>query len=311
MASGETGRGGKPLSLQLAESTTWGPKPLSRKVPNTGKRSRATNRARSGRPAASTRGCLFGKSSGMTGETVGRLLAAGNVAELFEWGSQVIKLYRSAAAKPTVFREAAIHAAVEALGLPVPAVWGVEQIGDRWGIVFARVTGPTFAAQIQERPAKIPQYLDILARLHARIHALPADRLGSLKVRIATNIARTELLGEPRKQILLGRLAEMPDGDRLCHRDFHPKNVLGEPAEPVVIDWPDACRGDPAADACRSYLLLKHNAEDIAEPYLDAWCRISSVAPARVADWLPYVAAARLAEDIPNEVDRLLKIAHS
>ena len=50
-------------------------------------------------------------------ESIGRSLAAGNVAEVFEWGPRVIKLYRSAAAKPTVFREAANDAAVEALGL--------------------------------------------------------------------------------------------------------------------------------------------------------------------------------------------------
>jgi hypothetical protein len=51
-------------------------------------------------------------------ETIGGLLAVGNVAEVFEWGSRVLKLYKSTAAKPTAVREAAIHAAVEALGLP-------------------------------------------------------------------------------------------------------------------------------------------------------------------------------------------------
>jgi hypothetical protein len=52
-------------------------------------------------------------------ETIGRLLAAGNVAEVFEWGSHVVKLYRFSARKPAPFREAAIHAAVEAMALPV------------------------------------------------------------------------------------------------------------------------------------------------------------------------------------------------
>src|SRR5215467_11650509 len=50
-------------------------------------------------------------------ETIGRLLAAGNVAEVFEWGSRVVKLYRSSTRKPTAFREAAIHGAVEAMAL--------------------------------------------------------------------------------------------------------------------------------------------------------------------------------------------------
>ena len=46
------------------------------------------------------------------------LLAAGNVAEVFEWGSRVVKLYRAPAAKQAAFREAGTHAVVEAMGLP-------------------------------------------------------------------------------------------------------------------------------------------------------------------------------------------------
>jgi Ser/Thr protein kinase RdoA (MazF antagonist) len=190
-------------------------------------------------------------------KTVGPLLAAGNVAEVFEWGNRVVKLYRLAAAKPVVFREAAIHAVVEAMGLPVPAVWSVQQIGDRWGIVFDRVGGVSFASRTRDNPGAIPQYLNIVARLHAQIHSHPVDQLASLKVRLATNIARAKLIDEPRKHQLLMHLADMPEGDRLCHGDCHPWNVLGAASQPIVIDWPDACRGDPAADACRSYLLLK------------------------------------------------------
>ena len=64
--------------------------------------------------------------------TAGRLLAAGNVAEVFEWGPRVVKLYRSPAAKQAAFREGANHAVVEAMGLPVPAIWGVQRIDARW-----------------------------------------------------------------------------------------------------------------------------------------------------------------------------------
>ena len=244
-------------------------------------------------------------------ETIGRLLAAGNVAEVFEWGSRVVKLYRSSARKPTAFREAAIRAAVEAMALPVPAVWGVVEVGGRWGIVFDRVNERSFAERMREDPSVIPECLQALARLHARIHSQPARQLGNLKARLATNIAATGLLDEPLKQILLGRLAGMPDGDRLCHGDFHPVNVLGQNLLPIVIDWADASCGDPAADVCRSYLLLKLHAEDIAEPYLDAYCNITNTSRASILDWLPYVAAARLAEDVPDDWARLLEMLHA
>jgi hypothetical protein len=79
----------------------------------------------------------------------------------------------------------------------------------------------------------------------------------------------------------------------------------------MVIDWPDACCGDPAADVCRSYLLLKLHAEDIAEPYLDAYCGTSNMPRTRILDWLAYVAAARLAEDVPDDFERLIEIVRA
>jgi aminoglycoside phosphotransferase (APT) family kinase protein len=244
-------------------------------------------------------------------ETMGRLLAAGQRAEVFERGSRVVKLCRSTGSKRATFGEAAIHAAVECLGIPVPRVWSVQQIDGRWGIVFDRLSRVSFAEQMRSDPAAIPHYLEILARLHTRIHAHTANQFSSLKGWLATSITRAMPLDEPRKQILLDGLKDMPDGDRLCHGDFHPMNVLGDASQPMVIDWPNACRGDPAGDVCRSYLILKLHADEVAEPYLDAYCRAAGVPRHAILNWLAYVAAARLAEDIPGEQHRLLELARS
>jgi hypothetical protein len=48
-------------------------------------------------------------------------------------GAPAVNVCQSAAAKQTVFREAGNHAAADSLGLPVPAVWVVQQISGRWG----------------------------------------------------------------------------------------------------------------------------------------------------------------------------------
>src|SRR6516164_1406370 len=123
-------------------------------------------------------------------EIIGRLLAAGQRAEVFEWGTRVVKLSRSTGSKPVIFREAAIPAAVEALGLPVPSVWSVQQIDGRWGIVFDRVSGVSFAEQMRDDAAAIPRYLRILAHLHTRIHTRVVDHFSSLKGRLTTRITR-------------------------------------------------------------------------------------------------------------------------
>jgi len=100
----------------------------------------------------------------------------------------------------------------------------IVSVGRLWGIVFDRVKERSFAERMREDPSVIPECLQALARLHAGIHSQPARQFGNLKARLATNIAGIEILDEPLRQNLLGRLADMPEGDRLCHGDFHPIN---------------------------------------------------------------------------------------
>ncbi|MGO9055532.1 MAG: phosphotransferase family protein [Streptosporangiaceae bacterium] len=45
-------------------------------------------------------------------------------------------------------------------------------------------------------------------------------------------------------------------GDQLVHLDLHPLNVMIGPSGPVVIDWPNAARGDPAVDVGLAWVLL-------------------------------------------------------
>ena len=47
-----------------------------------------------------------------------------------------------------------------------------------------------------------------------------------------------------------------PPGDRLLHLDLHPLNVLLGPSGPVVIDWPRAAAGDPAADVAATWVVV-------------------------------------------------------
>jgi aminoglycoside phosphotransferase (APT) family kinase protein len=241
-------------------------------------------------------------------EEVGRLLAIGNVAKVYEYAGGVVKLYKSPSAKAVAFCEAALHAAAEAAGLPVPRIRGVQQIDERWGLVFDRVEQASFAHRMKEHPHELHRYLDAMVRLQLRIHATRAIQFPSLKPRLAANIAGTALLGEPRRGELLSAFADMPDGDRLCHGDFHPLNILGDTEGPTVIDWADARCGEPAADACRTYVLLRLHVRELAAPYLDAYCRAAGISRRNVLDWLPYVASAKLAEDVTGERDGLLQL---
>jgi aminoglycoside phosphotransferase (APT) family kinase protein len=241
---------------------------------------------------------------------LGRLLGSGKAAEVFECGTAVIKLYRPGVPKRSAFREAAALALVEMLGLQVPQVLGVRRVGDRWGVIMARAEGPSFADVMRAQPERVPDYLKAMARLHSRVHGHPGTGLGSLKARLASNIRRATMLGEARQNVLLEELGSMPEGDRLCHGDFHPLNILGAPGGEMIVDWPDATQGDPAADVCRSFVLIRPVAPEVAGAYVEAYVG-GGEGQERVYRWLPFVAAARLAEGVPDEEEALMEMAAS
>jgi RIO-like serine/threonine protein kinase len=240
--------------------------------------------------------------------SLGARVGAGKEAEVFECGAAIVKLYGTGVPKRAAFREAAILAMVEALGLPVPKVHGVHAVGDRWGVVMSRAEGPSFADIMLGHPNRLPRYLREMARLHLRVHGNRGAQFAAAKPRLAADIAKAEILGTVRRDEMLRRLEAMPDGDRLCHGDFHPFNILGPPGQAVIIDWPNASCGDPAADVCRSYVLLRHVAPELARAYVDAYAAVSHSDAGKILAWLPIIAAARLAEGVPDEEARLLKL---
>jgi hypothetical protein len=62
---------------------------------------------------------------------------------------------------------------------------------------------------------------------------------------------------------------------------------------------------------CRTYVLIGSFDPEIARRYVEAYSELSGGAVEGIFTWLPFVAAARLAEGVPLENKRLLAIAES
>jgi aminoglycoside phosphotransferase (APT) family kinase protein len=148
-----------------------------------------------------------------------------------------------------------------------------------------------------------------MAALHLRVHGQPGLQFAGAKARLAADIQRADALAPTQKQSLLAGLAALPGGDRLCHGDFHPFNILGALGQEVIVDWPNASCGDPLADVCRSYVLIKPSFPELASLYVDVYAEMSGASRERILRWLPFISAARLAEGVPDEADDLLAMA--
>lgn len=181
-------------------------------------------------------------------------------SEVYSWGNdRVLKLFHRGipAAKPQ--HEFTATRAIHALGLPVPAAHDLVQVEGRHGIVFERIEGISLLTHAQRKPWKLFTGARQLAELHARIHRCVAPAgLPRQRDHIEGKIRAARDSTEGEKQRALGHLEELPDGNALCHGDFHPENIILTARGPVVIDWEGATRGHPAGDVACTCRLMQH-----------------------------------------------------
>lgn len=240
---------------------------------------------------------------------LGQPIGAGKEAEIYVYRpGWVVKLTRWRRDHAPARREDAILRGLAKTGL-APATDGVVEIGGRWGVVMEHVPGTALADRLKA-PGGADEILDVMVTLHRRMHELAAPTgLPPLRERLVRNIGAARHLDHPTRTRLLDGLLALPDGDRLCHGDFHPYNILVNGTDARIVDWLDANAGEPTADVARSFVLIGTVEPKLAAAYLDAYCD-AGLDRTAVYRWVPIVAAARLNERVPEaEVPRLLALA--
>jgi aminoglycoside phosphotransferase (APT) family kinase protein len=83
---------------------------------------------------------------------------------------------------------------------------------------------------------------------------------------------------------------------------------MGKPGNAWIIDWTHATLGDPAVDVCQSWLLIQRSDKELAADYVETYARESGRELNDILRWRPVVAGARLADNVPGEVNRLKAI---
>jgi uncharacterized protein (TIGR02172 family) len=249
-------------------------------------------------------------------------LAVGRTAEVFRLDAGfVLKLFYPGTPLVAIEREAAVSRAVRDSGVSAPAVFEIIQHDGRTGIVYERVGGPTLLEVLLADFCVAGEKAREMAEWHTAIHSRRAVNLPNLKRRLAQRIEAAEGLPDSYRKWALQRLDNLPNGEGLCHGDFHPGNIVLTTDGAVPIDWNDAALGDPAADVARSLFLLADGApqeelppalaagrQAFADAYLSRYSQLRAEDVRRVELWLPVIIAARFAENIPEERSGLLAL---
>lgn len=232
-------------------------------------------------------------------------LGKGRTAEAFlTEDGRVLKLFYAGYPKDSVEKELRNAGMVDALGIPAPRCYGRAEVDGRVGIVYERAAGESLLAYLL-RTGDEEGCARIMARLQRQMLAceLPQEAVDKREA-LRKALEENARLPEKDRTEALERLRGLPDGNALCHGDFHPDNVMVDGEKAMVIDWMNLNRGDPIGDVAMTWYLLACSPlpPDVQEMQgfaqmrgrlADEYLKEMGVEKARIEDWLPVIRASR------------------
>ena len=226
---------------------------------------------------------------------------------IYRDGERCIKVFNEEYSKSDVLNEALNQARIEETGLNIPKILGVTMIDGKWAIVSDYIEGKTLSQLMKENPERNDEYLELLVDVQMTIHKAKSPLLTKLKDKMHRKISSTSIDATTRYE-LHTRLEGMPKHNKVCHGDICPSNIIiTEDGTPFVIDWAHATQGNASADVARTYLLFcLIGDKEMAEKYLDLFCKKSDTAKQYVQKWMPIVAASQSVKGNPDEREFLM-----
>ena len=253
-------------------------------------------------------------------------IGRGNTAEIFLYGpGTVLKLFRDQFPESGVLKEWRVTRVVQTVYGRMPKALRLVSCGERSGILYELAEGQDLFRMIGSEPFLLFSTGKKLAEIHTEIHGKTISGILTVKEKLLQEIGWVNDLSDDEKRKITDRLLLLPDGDRLCHFDFHPGNIMVSGGKLLVLDWLTACSGEPAADIARTCLLLKYgevrNGDRLSRlilsitkvcirrSYMRNIRRLSGITRDEIRRWILPAAAARLSEWLTeHERKRLLKL---
>lgn len=228
---------------------------------------------------------------------------------VYDLGDKIVKVFNETKPVSDVFNEALNLARINECGIRSPKALEVSQLenANGWALVTEKVPGTTLAEKMTAEPQRFGEYLEMFVDLQIEIHGYTSPLLNRQRDKFARMIDSLDQLNATTRYNLQERLDGMTKEFKVCHGDFNPSNVIiTDTGIPYVIDWSHATQGNASADVARTYLMfcLKGKRE-LAEQYLDLFCKKSGTEKKYIQQWLPIVAASQSVKGKPDERDFL------
>lgn len=188
-----------------------------------------------------------------------QFLAEGRVSHVYVLKNKhVLKLLHKSVPFQKVEDEYRRCQIVTEAGVISPRALELVEVDERHGIIFE------WAGESDLMKAKLGNPLNVrsgghyMAKVHLELIKKEADLLPDIrKEALRMGKMLPEDVIRPDQYSQLERyLDQLPDGNNICHMDFHPGNIMLGSEGYQVIDWAETVKGAPEADVAMTSLIL-------------------------------------------------------
>ena len=163
----------------------------------------------------------------------------------------IVKLYYAGDSIEDIKREQDYAKKAFVMGVPTAIPFDIVKCEDMYGLVFELVNADIVANYLNKHPDQLEEiarkYAQTLKQLHETHVA--AGALSSTKELYRTRIEGLRAYMTDEEVDALLRINDaIPVGDTVVHGDYHPKNVMIQNGELIMIDMADLTTGHPLYD---------------------------------------------------------------
>jgi hypothetical protein len=128
----------------------------------------------------------------------------GRTAQVLVWDNdRVLKLFREGFTISHVQKEERMARTAFEAGLPVPAVHGIIEVEERYGIVFDRVDGPLMMEEMLTKLGELTYLTKLFAEIHAKMHAITIPGLPSQRQKLTSQIQAAPRLSDEKRSCII------------------------------------------------------------------------------------------------------------
>lgn len=166
-------------------------------------------------------------------------------------GDTIIKVYKEKEPLADIQREIEYARAAFVNGIPTAIAYDVVKCNGHYGAVFELVNADTFGNRLMQEPEK---YEILSEKYVAFFHDLHAAEIDTSKFTSIKELYHgwidymRKYYSEHEIEVLHQMIDSVPERKTLVHGDIHPKNIMMQDDELVLIDMADLTWGHPIFD---------------------------------------------------------------